>query len=176
MGKIILLYGLLGALPASAQFLLDEDTREVCQTECGTIAFTSYCSEFKLYEKYVRSELTNTVKGYTSKEVCKALNGWHVLIHPPDDVCGGDAWLLGHYMCVYGYTDRKNKIIWLVQENWHSSSLAHEMLHAVDVSLRRPVGHCYWKKKGVHRWLRRVSRTIKDTPPEDVCPNPIGVE
>lgn len=169
MGRILFLYGLLGSLPAYAQDL------EVCEAQCGLFALTHYCAEFRDYTDWLLKELPRT-KQYTPAEVCEALNGWLVLVHPPDDACGGDSWLLGHYMCAYGYTDRKNKHIWVVQENWHSSSLAHEMIHALDVSLQRPVGHCYWKKKGIHRYLRQVSRVVRDAPSEDVCPNPVDVQ
>jgi len=158
---VLVLYCLTGALPAYA---------EPCLTECGMMSLTDTCQDLKDYEKYIIKEMPNHVAGITSEQACTALKGWGILVHPPDEACGGDAWLLSHWLCVYGYTDRHQKIIWLVSSNWHMSSLAHEIIHALDIEFTGDAGHCNWAARGVHRFLRAVARVTKDTPPEDECP------
>lgn len=150
-----------------------ESAEPLCRTQCGMVA-RGNCDELQDTEDAMRYYLDRYVDLWTSDQVCRSLYGWYVTVHEKagDDGCPSRGWnLLGTDppVCVSGYAHTEYQMLEVIDTRWRTNALAHEMVHAVDWSINRIVGHCRWKERGIKRTLLEVTGEVDDTPPDPAC-------
>lgn len=153
-------------------------TIDICPTRCGMETETTAlkCKEFQRFEAIAVEVFRHAVKGWRKAQICKALAGWRVEVHQKtlkDSVCPYSSWDARNFgeptpFCVLGLAHEKTMILEVDSDDWLNSSLAHEMVHAIDI--KKYEGHCSWVRRGIPEALRVITG-IADTGinPRDNC-------
>lgn len=130
-----------------------------CVTRCGMLAEAPNarsCDRLIAFEDEVVNLFAKGVKGWTRQSICKKLDGWNVIVHKrsAEDVCPAE-WNSWDYstandkkpFCVIGLTHIESLTMEINTSEWRNSSLAHEMVHAIDAEDYRT--HCSWRARGI---------------------------
>lgn len=149
-----------------------------CETHCGMRA-PSNCEELQQLEDRVLDEFPKFSDGWSRADVCNALDGWSVAVHTVSETdrmaCKqyGASWLLGFYegkaFCVAGYTHEGAKVVELLDDEWLTNPLAHELVHVVDIATKGDTGHCAWRERGIKDALKRINGVADYSAPEKDC-------
>jgi hypothetical protein len=120
------------------------------------------CKQLRSFEGAVVEIFRHHIKGWTKQHICQGLEGWRIVVHDkkPDDACLYTSWDDRYSgatepFCVIGLAHAELRILEVQTNDWFNSSLAHEMVHAIDINVTQ--GHCSWKKRGVSEALRLIS-------------------
>lgn len=127
-----------------------------CRTPCGMTATEGDCEALRGFEGLAIRKV-GAVAPRTPDQMCAAVNGWKIKVHPAqaDDRDGCSiGWQVVPRFCVKGFTWSTetcaplgrgpdcDKTIELAHADWHSSSLAHEMIHVSDLARGVNGEHC----------------------------------
>lgn len=163
---------LLALVLAGCATVQAQPTDGACLTRCGMLSRWN-CAELQETEDAVVKAFDRYVDNWSADQVCTALAGWVLVQHhrtPADKACG-TAWVLFPVSetrfvpgCATGYTHTHLRMVEVVDTNWRTNALAHELVHVVDFTRYGLVGHCRWKERGVKKALRAVNG-YEDTSP-----------
>lgn len=130
------------------------------------------CESLQRYESRIIHRL-GSVGPFEERRMCRALKGWRVELHRHDpklDVkCSERSWQLFVGFCAAGYTHPDTKVIEIGDLDWHSSRLAHEIVHVVDIDVTGKEGHCRWADASLITALNELALWPDPSRPESDC-------
>lgn len=143
-------------------------------TDCGMVAEEFYptlqAAETRIVNRFSK------LREYRGLNICKALSGWKVKVHPikrSDSVmCNApNAWVLEPYgLCVLGFTDIEERTVWIGDAKFFDNSLAHEIVHVLDLAFKGHAGHCNFVQRGVEAALQELTGLPDGSVSELDCP------
>jgi hypothetical protein len=142
-----------------------------CITYCGMTALQAgfneaSCRDLELLEEQAIQAYSRSVRGWQPAQLCRSLEGFHVIVHPRADYRG--AWMqdgvLGETkpVGVLGVTNCDAKLIFVGLVDWRRSALVHELGHVFDCGTgHQDVNHAGWRTRGHCAAINATSK-LKD--------------
>jgi hypothetical protein len=146
------------------------DTR--CVTPCGAWTRDGNCESLQRYERRVIRGIA-TVTEWTPGQLCAALRGWEIRVHPRDPVadkaCPMGSWQRFPGYCVWGFTEPTPRLVSLHSSDWERTALAHEVVHVGDAEIGGPGRHCRWADPSLRAMVGQLQGEADESRPEPEC-------
>lgn len=144
--------------------------KRACVTTCGMWTTESGidCRELRAYERRVLNEFAdNVTPKWPGDAMCEGLKDWEIVKHrhwrfevwPWCDLRNPATG------CLLAYTYPETRTIEMDSLDLGEPTLAHEMVHVMQVRFSLAVGHCGWKDQGILKAIFNATGFWEDDEP-----------